>query len=142
MDEELMFRILTLGMPLVIGGLFLIIGMVTYQSEKKKQITWTVNVLGKVKDMASYSDREGGLTCHPIFEYVAGNETIVTESQYGTSRPRYEVGQEIEIYYNPEKVEEYYIKGETLPKRFAIIFSVVGALVMIMGIISSVIISY
>ncbi len=142
MDEELMFRILTLGMPLVIGGLFLIIGMVTYQSEKKKQITCTVNVLGKVKDMASYSDREGGLTCHPIFEYVAGNETIVTESQYGTSRPRYEVGQEIEIYYNPEKVEEYYIKGETLPKRFAIIFSVVGALVMIMGIISSVIISY
>ena len=143
MDEEMMLEMLAFIMPLIVWCVFFIIGIGMYKNEKKKQTICTVKVLGKVKDMVkreSYgTDDTSSSAWHPVFEYKVGNENIVKESRYGTFRPRYEVGQEIEIYYNPENVEEYYI-NETLPKKFSIIISGVGVFVMIMAVIVQIII--
>ncbi len=60
---------------------------------------------------------------------------IILESACGSSQSKYAIGQEVEVYYNPEDYNEYYIAGDTLPKTLAIIFTIVGIVAIMIAIV-------
>lgn len=144
MSDTLMFVIIFSGVWTLVGVVFLIIGIVMINNRKKKEINCTSMTYGKVTDIVRHEnyDSDGGYSSswHPVFEYNIGELKFIKESPYGSSQSKYAIGQDIEVYYNPEDYNEYYIAGDTLPKTLATIFTMVGIGAIFIAIISAILI--
>lgn len=144
MSDKLMFIIIFSGIWAVIGFIFFIIGIVMLNNRKKKEINCTSKTYGKVTDIVRRQryDSDGGYSSswHPVFEYNIGELKFIKESPYGSSQSKYAIGQDIEVYYNPENYNEYYISGDTLSKTLATIFTIVGIGAIIVAIVSALLI--
>lgn len=142
MSDTLMFVITFSGFCGLIGIIFALIGIVMLKNEKKLKRDCTSTTFGKVVDLArhvtSNSDGFYSSVWHPVFEYSVGELKYVKESMHGSSKSKYAIGQEVEVYYNPEKPDEYYIEGEQ--GVFSTVFTIVGIGVMIIAVFSAVII--
>lgn len=144
MSDMLTFVITFSGVFILVGAIFLIIGIAMFNNRKKKERNCTLMTHGKVTDMVrrkSY-DRDGEYTLswYPVVEYNVGELKFTKESPYGSYQPKYTIGQDIEVYYNPEDNNEYYIAGDGLPKTLATIFIVVGIVAISIAIISAILI--
>lgn len=144
LEDTLKFVIIFSGLWGFIGIVLLVVGIFIINNRKRKEEDCTVMTSGVVKDISKRTDCDYDnvytTSWHPIFEYEVGEETYIKESPYGSSRSKYEVGQKVEIYYNPEDHNEYYVAGETLPKTVGMVFSISGAGAIIIATISAIII--
>ena len=144
MSDTLMFVMMYSGIWALVGVAFFIIGMVMLNNRKKKEINFTSKTYGKVTDIVRHQsyDRDGGYNSswHPVFEYNIGELKFIKESPYGKSQSKYAIGQDVEVYYNPEDYNEYYIAGDALPKTLATIFTIVGIAAIIIAIFSAILI--
>lgn len=144
MSDTLMFVIIFSGVWALVGFIFLIIGLVMLNNRKKKEINCTSMTYGKVTDIVRHQnyDNNGGYSSswHPIFEYNIGELKFIKESPFGSFQSKYAIGQELEVYYNPEDYNEYYISGDTTPKTLATIFTIVGIVAIFIAIISAILI--
>lgn len=129
-----------------IGLVFFIIGFVMLRHKKKKELHCTARTYGRVTDIVSRQSHssDGGYSTswHPVFEYTIGSLTFVKEYSYGSSRPKFAIGQTVEVFYNPADPHEYYIGGDTLPKKFAVIFTSVGLGAITIAVVSAILIRY
>lgn len=105
--------------------IFSSIGIWMQNNRKKKLTHCSSTTMGKVIKIVKR--RYGGADSdtemfHPVFEYSVENQKYVKESKFGTTKKKYEVGQEVEIYYNPNDCEEYYVGGENTQRNLGIIF--------------------
>ena len=137
MSDISMFVIIFSGIWTLIGAIFLIIGIAMYYNNKRKKVNCTSSTYGKVTDIVRHQsyDRDGGYSSnwHPIFEYNVGELKFIKESPYGSSQSKYAIGQNVEVYFNPENYNEYYIAGDTLPTKLAKIFIFVGIGAIVMA---------
>ncbi len=144
MSDSLMFVIMFSGIWTLVGIIFFIIGIVMLNNRKKKEINCISKTYGKVTDIVRHQsyDRDGGYrsSWHPVFEYNIGELKFVKESVYGSSQSKYAIGQDVEIYYNPEDYNEYYIAGDSIPKTLATIFTIVGIGAIMIAIVSAILI--
>ncbi len=126
------------------GLIFFIIGIVLLKIRKKKEVNCTSTTFGKVRDIVRHKsyDSNGGYSSswHPVFEYNIGELKFVKESHYGSSQPKYAIGQDVEVCYNPDNYNEFYIVGETVPKTLGVIFTIVGIIVIIIAIFFAILI--
>ncbi len=131
----------TLSLLFLIGGIlfsliFLIIGIVLIRDAIKKAKNCTLRVTAKVKDLKkvesidNYADSYTSVyySYYPTFEYTVGGQTITQTSQNGMAKPKYTIGQEVELCCNPENYKEYYILGDTMQKTIGIILCLVGVI--------------
>lgn len=144
MNNVLMFVIIFSGIWGLLGIIFLIIGIAMLNNRKKKEIKCTSKTYGKVTDIVKHeeynSDRGYSTSWHPVFEYNIGDLKFIKESLYGSYEAKYAIGQDVEIYYNPEDYNEYYVLGEKLPKTIAKIFTAVGIGSITIAVVSAIII--
>lgn len=142
MSNTLMFVIIFSGTWALVGIIFFIIGILILNNRKKKEINCTSKTYGKVTDIVRHQsyDRNGGYSSswHPVFEYNIGELKFIKESTYGSSQSKYAIGQNVEIYYNPEDYNEYYIVGDSLPKTLVTIFTSVGIGAIMIAIVSAI----
>lgn len=117
------------------GFVFFMVGIIGLIINKRKHDNCTEMVMGKVKNIVKQSRSENVDSYFPFFEYVVNGQTIVKESHYGTGKPRFEVGQEVVIYYNPEKIEDYYVENDKAPGTISFVFIGIGMLAFIIDII-------
>lgn len=128
---------------ILVGCIFLIIGIVLIKDAIKKAKKCTLRVTAKVKDLKkvesidSHVDSNNSVyySYYPTFEYTIGEQTITQTSQNGMAKPKYTIGQEVELCCNPENYKEYYIFGDTMQKTVGIILCIVG--VILLGICGS-----
>lgn len=141
MSNTLMFVITFSGIWALVGAVFFIIGIVMLNKSNKKKINCTSSIYGKVTDIVrNQSYDEYSSSWHPVFEYNIGELKFIKKYPYGSSKSKYEIGQEVEIHYNPEDYNEYYINGDTLPKTIATIFTIVGIGAISIAVISAILI--
>lgn len=144
MNDTLMFVIIFSGIWILIGVIFFIIGIAMLKSRKRKEIECTSKTYGKVTDVVRHqshdSDGRYSSSWHPVFEYNIGELKFIKESLYGRSQSKYAIGQEVEVYYNPEDYNDFYIAGETLPRTIGTIFTIVGIVAIIIGTFSAILI--
>lgn len=144
MSNILMFVIMFSGICALIGVIFLVIGIVMINNRKKKERNCTSKTYGKVTNIVThknYNENSGYSTSwHPVIEYNVGELKFIKESQCGSSQPKYAIGQDVEVYYNPENYNEYYVAGDTLPKTLATIFTIVGICTITIAIFSAILI--
>lgn len=124
-----------------LGGIFFIIGLVLLNKFKSKRIKCTEKTYGKVTDIIkeiSLNTDGRGYTYmwYPVFEYTIGELKFKKQSYYGGGQVKFAIGQEVEIYYNPENYNEFYVSGENTPKTIGKIFSIIGIVLMILAVFS------
>lgn len=128
------------GMFGLVGIIFFIIGIFLIINRKKKEKNCTSKTYGKVIDIVKvrYNDVGKGYSYmwHPVFEYNIGNQKLIKQSAYGKVKCNYAIGQNVEIYFNPENYNEYYVAGENIPITLGIIFTCVGIVALIMAFFS------
>ena len=71
----------------------------------------------------------------PVFSYRVNGEEITVRSKIGSEKKKFEAGQKVELFYNPDNIREYYVPAENasiLPK----VFIGVGGIFVALGILS------
>ena len=128
------------GITLLLGIIFLTVGIVVTKKIKNKEINCTSKTVGKVIDIVKRRYGSGmdnydySYSWHPVFEYKIGELTYTKESVYGNSQPKYAVGQDVEIYYNPENHNEFYVGGDKTSKTLGTIFTIVGITLIVIAV--------
>lgn len=103
----------------VIFGAFFITGLY-YLNRNKKEKQCTCKTYGKIINHIMHEERESPASddyrirryWHSLCEYTVGATKCVRETNIGTSQPRYEIGQIVTVYYNPNNCHEAYIEGD------------------------------
>lgn len=143
MDNSLLFIIIFCGIFLLLGFVFLLIGILTIHSRKMKEKKCTLKTFGKITDLVrhdSYSnDHNTTSSWHPVFEYNIGNLKFVKESLYGSFQSKFAIGQTVEIHYNPEDYNDYYVSEELLPKKMGNLFTIIGIIMLSIVVIAFII---
>ena len=125
---------LLVGIIITIAGVF-----VMKQSDSLKQ-RCTEKAIGTVVEIVcredyDYNDDELDVYYYPVIEYQAGDITISQMSKSGQYPSKYKVGDQVEIYYNPNNAEEYIIKGDSTANFLGIGFIVFGSISVAVGLI-------
>ena len=110
------------------GFVFLIIGIVLLQIQRKKEKSCTTAILGVVVDKVrkNHASSSLGLRCILVIEYYVNNKQI--RVTYNTIRnlKNYAVGQQITIHYDPEHPTTFVTEGETLQRTLAYFLISIG----------------
>lgn len=142
MEDKELFVVIFSGIWGLIGVIFSIIGIAMLNHRKKKEERCTSKVWGKVKDIVRQKshDSDGGYSYswHPVFEYTIGGLTYIKESMSGSTQTKFAIGQDIEIYYNPEDPHDYYVPEDKIPKVLGKVFTAVGMIAIVIAIIVAV----
>ncbi len=144
MKDSTLFIMIFSGIWGLVGVIFLCIGLMLLKNQKKKMINCTSKTYGKVIDLVRRSSNYGSSghssSWHPVFEYEIGELKYIKESNIGKSQSNYAVGQDVEVYYNPQDPHEFYIKGEGLQRTLGIIFTCVGIVCIFVAILVAVLV--
>lgn len=135
---------IAIGITSILGIIFLCIGLGIKNNKKRKIANCSSSTKGKVIDIVKrfYGDGihdSAGYMYHPKIEYNVNEQEYVKISNFGTNPSKYEIGQEVEIHYNPDKCDMYYIEGDNTQKKLETIFTVVGSIVLIMAVLVGII---
>lgn len=142
MNDEMSFLIIFPIIFGILGIVFFIVGMVITKKINKREKNCTEKTHGTVINLVKHKsyDKDVGprYSWHPVFEYEIRNMKYMKEYKYGSDKPKYEIGQSVELYYNPEDYNDFYIKGDTLPKTLGLIFTILGAIFLNISIFSGI----
>ena len=123
--------------PLLVGIIFVGIGCFLFWKSGEDAKNCTVAAVATVVDYKEEVDTDSdsnGWLYYPIIEYKVGSETIRVTSSKSSSFKEYNINDKIDILYNPNKKEEYIIKGDNTTKIMSIVFIAIGGLVTLAGI--------
>ena len=119
-----------------IGVLFIIVGIVAMNLGNGLKKRCTEKTIGTVVEIVCREQSDYTRpTYFPVIEYQAGDSTVSQMSNSGEYPSKYEVGDQVEIYYNPNNVQEYIIKGDSNPNFVGIIAIVLGSIAALVGIV-------
>ena len=126
------------GVWALIGIVFFIIGTSIRRNRKKKERICTSQTYGKVVDLVRRESRDSdgnySASWHPVFEYHIGGSTFLKESNFGRSQAKFAIGQIVDIYYDPENPNQFYVPEETLPNTLGTIFAAVGIVAILVAV--------
>lgn len=118
-------------MAKLIGIFIVLIGVLIIYQEISKRIKCKELTKGKIVDFNEKVKKKNGrekIVRYPIFEYVANDMTVRGNFNESSKMHPYELSDEVEIYYNKNNVEEFYIKGNSDSIFFSIIILGMGLL--------------
>ena len=130
--------IIFLIIAVIVTTTFFMVGLyLLYKSNKEKQYTNKTygKVINNIQHKTTERDAHGKLVTrfywHSLCEYTVGNTKCVRETNVGTVTPKYEIGQTVTIYYNPQNFHEAYIEGDNNSKAKAIVCFILGIFLIV-----------
>ena len=128
------------GAFLFLGLIFLLIGLVFKKSSEEKRIKCTEKTTAKIKDIKSdyFGDalnEHSYVSYFPVIEYNIENKNYVRKYDVGFKKNTYEIGDEVEILYNPEEPNEFYFAGDKTSAKIGELFPVLGGGFLTLGVI-------
>lgn len=132
-----------MALGIVLGIVFFLIGFFMRNKHRKKALLCTAQTNGTVIDfhcsISTKTDDDGRrrktTTYYPIFTYMAEGKQITKTSSIGTGSERFQRGQMVTIFYNPNDVEQYYVPEDKAAARGGFYFMAFGVLVFMIGLI-------
>ena len=123
----------------IVGGLFTGAGIwLKKNTEKKKQLC-TAGTTATVVDIKVSQSSENGTMYRPVFEYTANNQVFRKESDVSSSNCEYQVGQTVNMMYNPADPTYVYFpddKSTSFISNICLYLGVgVGTLFVILGVV-------
>lgn len=122
----------------VVGFVFLSVAVGLFVRQKQKKERCNVETMGTVVDVrsiTSFTTSDDVVTnmWHPVFEYYARGERIQKVSPYGSTKKKYRIGQKVQILYNSDRPEEFFVVGQSTAELLIMIFSLIGLALMILS---------
>lgn len=135
-----LFFIIFPGVWGLVGVIFTAIGVGITSNRKRKEQRCTMYTSGTVIDVvrrvSSDMDGHSAAYWHPVFSYYAGGRQIQRESHFGSGQPKFTVGETVQICYNPDNAEDYYVVEEMLAPLLGRIFTWVGIACLTVAVIT------
>lgn len=109
----------TLLATIFVGITFTVISVVISDKTQNDTEMCTARTEGTVVDILqdTIEPRDIGETrrfyYYPVVEYMAGSETIRKQSSVGGDKDTYEIGDRVEIFYDPDDPEHFCLEGNT-----------------------------
>lgn len=139
----MMDSLTSMGSSFLFGGiLFFVSGIVIYKIFKKRQerasATTTATVVEIIHKRIHYSHSMDftsmGDGYYPVYEYYANGKLQRVKSIFGTSPCPYQIGEQVELHFNPDKPSEIFVEKDLhILKSFRAVFCVVGGIHAILG---------
>ena len=136
MNEILLMLILFSGIFGLLGIILLCVGLGIAENIRKKQKCCTAVSQGRIVgyrrhpdsgNYISYTNRTTYASNFPVIEFYPGEKPVQLVSHFGTTRPKFSVGEAIKVCYNPMNYQHYYIVGYHPQKILATVFTAIGA---------------
>lgn len=127
-DASLVFKILGcvfMGIGVLLIAICLLVSHFLNEKYDRCTETTTGIVINNV------SNGEGAYA--PVFKYEVDGKEYEDKSSLSTDPPKYEVGDEIEVHYNPDKPEEYYVDKVLIVVQ--IVLYAIGGFFFIFGLV-------
>lgn len=94
----------------------------------------TGTIVGILREEETDSEGYTSIVYTPQIEYKVGEQLVTAKGKESSNASAHKVGEQIEIKYNPNNVEEYMIKGDNSSNIAGIIWIVLGVIVLLVGI--------
>jgi len=130
--------------PLIVAGVFIFVGVLSqliYLRRKKRCTERADGVVTGFDIKNEYSrdeaieERSAASTQYsPICRYEAGTNTVTAKCIYYFGRRKYKEGQSVVVFYDPDNVERFYIKGAVHISKFSVVMLVIGVGLVVVGI--------
>lgn len=129
MNELIMYSIVTVfGLVFSGAGVFLLMHI------KREQARCSVEATGRVVEYTSRRKIGDGTYYYPIIEYSVQGELVQGQPLHGSTRKIYEIGDVVNLHYNPDKSTEMILHARKSLMLFAWLYIVSGVLVPIITI--------
>ena len=125
MEDKMLFIAIFSGAFCGIGLIFLM-------------VSWIITaVVADKKKNCTYHDRNSHARgFHPVVQYTTDKgETLSVTSAVSTSPPKYKVGDIVNVKYDPNKPEKFYIDGDNTINIVKIVFLCVGLGLIVLGLL-------
>lgn len=117
--DNTVLKIMFLGIGGTIAVAFFIVGLY-YLNKQKKEKRYSCKAYGKIINNIKREEKNFDVDDHyrtrvywyALYEYTVGETKCIRETNIGTLQPKYEVGQNVTVYYNPDNCHEAYIDGD------------------------------
>lgn len=120
----------------IFGLFFVVIGVALIMLRKSQNKNCTEVTTATVIDNVHPSHGSTVGKYAPVFQFTANGQTVTQTSSLASKPKKYEIGDQVELRYNPNNVNEYYVPGYT-SNTLGIIFIVAGlgfsALIILKG---------
>lgn len=127
------------GIYFFVGIVFLAIGLwaIIYCIIREKNYNGRASAL--VLDIVKKQYRSSGsdiisIHHHPVLEFYANGRYVKNTYFAGSNPCKYIVGQNITVRYDTNNPEKYFIEGEKVTKILGIIFTIIGAVIIAVGV--------
>lgn len=124
--------ILIMGIVTIGLGIFIIVSGNKLAQVCTEETTGTV--VGILREEETDSEGFTSIVYIPQIEYKVGEQLVTAKGNGSSNASDHKVGEEIQIMYNPNNVEEHIIKGDNSSMVGGIIWIVLGAIILLVGI--------
>ncbi len=120
-----------------VGSIFIGVYVILRHVVASRRKNCTACTVGTIIRLQEESRRDaGGMRSSlwfPVYEYYAGNDIVTARSFLGSSsKNKYTIGQQVELYYDPENPKKFYAMGER-PMLLGWLFFVLGIVIFLAG---------
>lgn len=132
------FTVLLIVLPLIfllIGAVFLSVAIGVGVYDRNKQDRCTETTQAQVVDIAVKRGEDGGLLYAPVFGYTGDGQEYINQQSIYSNPCGYSVGENVELSYNPDDPQEFYVEGDSSLNLLIYIFGGIGAVFLVAGII-------
>lgn len=91
-------------------------------------------IVGILREEETDSEGFTSIVYTPQIEYKVGEQLLTAKGNGSSNASEHEVGEQVEIMYNPNNAEEYIIKGDNSSNIGGIIWIVLGVIISLVGI--------
>lgn len=121
------------GIFLLVGLLFLVIGLVLRSSKQKKAKRCTAIAQGTVVDIVAHANRSSAPTFSPLYAYEVGGLQYFHSPSVSSTIINYAIGEPVTVYYNPHDPHECRLEKDTASKALTLIFICLGGGLAVLG---------
>ena len=146
-NEFYLVLLLIMSVLVLIGVIFLCIGIGLISREKRKKATCTQLIVATVVDMqhkaigaSGYADADEAMmmSWFPVYEYSVHGTVLRKRASVGTVRPEVSVGQKVNLYVNPNHPDEFYSpadKSAFVRKAFIGVGALCVSIALVLGVV-------
>lgn len=122
-----------MAVQIIFGAFMVLIGVSILYQETSKRFKCKELTKGTVVDFREKTKKENGrekIVKYPIFEYVAKGTTVRANFNERSKAHPYELSDVVDLYYNCNKLDEFYIKGNASSIVLGMIVFLFGVLLI------------
>ena len=122
---------------LLVGIVIVLLGFLSIRKGSQKKNRCTASASAVIVEVQAEKDEAGSENTHkkftytPIYEFVAGENTIRKNGGiYSHNKRDFNVGDTATVKYNPDKPEEFLVNGKSGGKSFGIALLLFGLVIV------------